>query len=319
MKNQMRNLSDCIFGVVIFVAMAMATSSCSTANASNGDDFQSVVDAQQGYAEEAMFQKARPQTKAAVPAVKAASFANKSQLLAGAQAGECYSKVLTPAQYETVSETVTKAEASEKLTVIPAKYEMTEETIVVKPAGKRLIKVPAQYGYVSEKILEKPAHTVWKKGKGPITKLDNATGEILCKVEVPAKYSVVRKRVLKSKATVKEVAIPAEYKTIRVRKLVQDARAVRTAIPAEYQTVNRRKLVKESHLGWEKVLCETNASPSTIRSVQMGLRAKGYNPGAVDGVLGKGTLDAVHKFQKAKGLATGGLTLDSIKALGVRI
>jgi hypothetical protein len=244
-------------------------------------------------------------------------FRGSDMLPPNASAGECYSRVLTPAKYASYSETVLKSEASEKLTVIPAKYEMAEETIVVRPESKRLVKVDAQYGFVSERILDKPAHTVWKKGKGPITKVNNATGEILCKVEVPATYRTVRKRVLKQKAGVREITIPAQYKTVKVRKLVEDAKAIREEIPADYQTVSKRRLVKQPEMRWEKVLCQTNASPSMVRKVQLGLQAKGYNPGKADGILGRDTLNAISKFQRSKGLATGGLTLDSIKALGV--
>ncbi len=317
MKNQTFKIIGLIF------AVAVMTSSCSTANASNSDDFAEAVNVEEGFGEvEEKFQVVSQE-----PAIAAKAHSHHSKgLVSGnemlppnAEAGECFSRVLIPAQYESYSETVLKSEASEKLTIVPAKYQTVEETLLVKPASKRLVKVPAQYGFVSERILDKPAHTIWKKGKGPITKINHATGEILCKVEVPATYRTVRKRVLKSKATVKEVEIPAEYRTVKVRKLVQDAEALREEIPAEYQTVSKRRLVKQPEMRWEQVLCETNASPSMVRRVQTGLKAKGYNPGKIDGVLGSDTLKAVNKFQRKNGLATGGLTLDSIKALGVKM
>jgi len=72
-----------------------------------------------------------------------------------------------------------------------------------------------------EQVLIKEAHTVWKKGRGLIEKVDDTTGEIMCLVEVPAQYKTVRKRVLVNPATVKEVTIPAEYKTVKVKKLVE--------------------------------------------------------------------------------------------------
>ncbi len=302
----------------IFVISALAAS-CSTANAINSDDFGSDVSAEDSFGKiEEKFQAVSATKVVKERRDQATDLVSGNDMLPpNAQAGQCYSRVLIPAQYQNYSETIVKSEASEKLTVIPAKYELAEETLTVKPAGKRLVKVPAQYGYVSERILDKPAHTGWKKGKGPITKVNHATGEILCKVEVPATYKTVRKRVLKSKATVKEVEIPAEYRTVKVRKLVKDAQAIREEIPAEYQTVTKRKLVKQPEMRWEQVICETNASPSMIRRVQIGLKAKGYNPGTVDGVLGRDTLNAVNKFQRKNGLATGGLTLGSIKALGV--
>lgn len=58
--------------------------------------------------------------------------------------------------------------------------------------------VPAVYKTTTEEVLESPAQTVWKKGRGPIEKLDNATGEIMCLVEIPAKYRTIQKVVLEN-------------------------------------------------------------------------------------------------------------------------
>jgi hypothetical protein len=55
---------------------------------------------------------------------------------------------------------------------------------------------------------------VWKKGRGPIEKIDAATGEIMCLVEVPATY-----KVMDTPPTTREVTVPAEYKTVKVQKL----------------------------------------------------------------------------------------------------
>ena len=120
-----------------------------------------------------------------------------------AQPGECYTRLFVPptyetvtqevvlkeaserievipASYETVEETVLVKEASHSLKVIPAEYSWTEETVMVKPERKRLVEVPAQYETVTEQVLDTPAHTVWKRGRGPIEKVDNSTGEIMC-------------------------------------------------------------------------------------------------------------------------------------------
>ena len=69
---------------------------------------------------------------------------------------------------------------------------------------------------------------VWKKGTGPIQRIDESTGEIMCLVEVPATYKTISKEVLVSPATTRTVEIPAVYKTVSVRQEVSAASESRT-------------------------------------------------------------------------------------------
>ncbi len=293
----------------------------------------------------------------------AAPAAANDLLPPNAKAGECYARVLSaaqyqtedvtmlkkeasqrveiiPAVYETVSETLTVKEPTSRLEVVPATYETVEERLMVEPEKIELIEVPAEYGWEEERVLVKPAHTVWKKGRGPIEKLDGSTGEIMCLVEIPAEYRTVRKRVLASKArteervtpavyktvkrrvqatapTTRTVEIPAEYGTVNVRKLVTAARTESIEIPAEYQTVTQRKIVSEPTLTWRTILCETNMSAGVVAELQRTLNAQGYDAGSSDGVYGRQTADAVAAYQQKKGLATGQLTLETLNSLGV--
>ena len=86
-------------------------------------------------------------------------------------------------------------------------------------------------------------------------------------------------------------------------------------IPAEYRTVTTRTMVEASRLEWRPVLCETNMDGTTIRGIQQALKRHGHDPGPIDGIYGSQTQAAVNSFQKAKGLATGGLTLATVEAL----
>ena len=281
-----------------------------------------------------------------------------------AKAGECYARVFIPATYKTETEQILKREASERLVTIPAKHEWVEEQVMVRAASERIEVVPATYEWVqervlvkeastrlesvppvykavSEQVLVKPAHTVWKKGTGPLQRVDHATGEIMCLVEVPAVYKTVTKRVMKTPATSRSVQIPAEYrsvrkrvvktpattrtvqlpaqfKTVRVRKLVAPPQTKRIVIPAQYQTVSRRMKVTDESMAWRPVLCQTNINPDVVTSIQQALHRAGHDPGPIDGIIGKQTRTAIAAFQQAKGLARGGLTFDTLKALGVR-
>ncbi|MCB1759751.1 MAG: peptidoglycan-binding protein [Gammaproteobacteria bacterium] len=349
--------------VVASIAM-LGLAGCSTTGTSNPDmtRLQERLDAKEREASElqqrvAMLES-RPQSSGE------AVNADAMLLPPTAKPGECYARLFVPPTYRTSTEQVLKRGAAEQVAVIPAKYEWVDERVLVKEASEtgklipakyefveervlvreeseRLIDVPATYETLSEKVLVKPAYTTWKKGRGPIEKVDHATGEIMCLVEVPAEYKTISKRVMKSGPTTRKeiipaeyktvrkrvmvapprmetVAIPAEYKTIRVKKMVAAPQEKRTTIPAEYQTVSKREKVTDGYMEWRSILCETNASNDLISRVQRALLEANHNPGPIDGVLGKATMAAVNGYQREKGLATGQLTLETIRSLGIK-
>lgn len=236
-----------------------------------------------------------------------------------AKPGECYARVFVPPTYKTTTESLLKKAESERVEIIPAIYETVFEEVLVSEASEKLAAVPATYKWVEENVLVKAAHTDWKAGSGLIEKVDNATGEIMCLVEVPAEYKLVRKQVVDQPASIRSITIPAKYKTISVQKLVQPASENRIRIPAVYQDVTKTEKVTEGYLEWRSVLCEINMTKSTIAKIQVALQKAGYDPGVVDGVYGAQTEEALEAFQKEKGLASGGFTFESLKALGVNI
>ncbi len=280
-----------------------------------------------------------------------------------AKPGECFARVLIPAKYEMQKEQVLAKEASENVTVIPAKYKTVTKKILVKEAGERLIavpatytkvtekvlvaeaserltKVPATYETIREKILVKDAHTAWRKGRGPVEKLNNLTGEILCLVNVPAQYRTITKKVLKTPATTKSspipakyktvsrtvldqpattrvVPIPAIYKTVKVRELVEPASVKRSVVPERYQSITKKIKVSDAVLKWQPVICKTDMSRPSIKSVQKALKASGINPGPIDGIMGWRTKAAIEKYQRRNGLSTGALTKETTNSLGL--
>lgn len=329
--------------------------------------------------------------------------------LDGASPGQCFHEHYRPAQYETVNEQVLVAEAYDVIETSEAEYRWIEKQVLVREASSRLETVDAVFETVTEQVVDVPAHTIWKKGTGPIQKIDEATGEIMCLVEVPATYKTISRRVQVSPATSREVEIPAEYKTVRVRelardaeehrrsiepqydnvqitkkvsdydfvwheihntsepkttrtgrkiclvaepakyetvtrrvvtspartekveiparyetvtvtKLVEAAREVRTEIPAVYETVTRQELEKEGFMEWRTILCETNMTVGVISDIQRRLNEAGYNPGPIDGVIGRQTIDAVNRFQRDKSLPVDRyLNIETIRALGISI
>lgn len=173
--------------------------------------------------------------------------------LDSAQVGMCFHEHFVPATYSTVTEQVLTKAASESVAIVPAQYEMVQERVLVREASSKLVTIPAEYGTEEEQVLDKPAHTIWKKGTGPIQKINEATGEIMCLVEVPATYKTVKRTVLVSPARTETVEIPAEYRTIEVRKLVSSAQEQRTPIAAEYGQVERQVVDQDAGFVWHEV------------------------------------------------------------------
>ena len=65
-------------------------------------------------------------------------------------------------------------------------------------------------------------------------------------------------------------------------------------------------------------LFKEGASGADVKRIQEALKAKGFNPGAIDGEFGPGTEAAVIAFQKSEGLAADGIVgLQTQKALGI--
>ncbi len=170
--------------------------------------------------------------------------------LAASAAGTCYQEYYKPAQYKQVAEKVLLSEASETIEVAAAEYQQVEERVLVKEASTKVINIDAVFETVEEQILIEPAKSVWKKGNGLIERVDNTTGEIMCLVEVPAKYATVSKKVLKTPATTQVVEVPAEYKTVTVRKMVKDAVESRIKIPEEYTEVTKQVLAQGPQFAW---------------------------------------------------------------------
>lgn len=172
--------------------------------------------------------------------------------ISAATPGMCYHEHRKPSSLTEETEEVMVSEAYDVVTTVPAEYEMVSKTIVVKEASTEIIDVPATYKTVEQKILVKPASTVWKKGTGPIQRIDSATGEIMCLVEVPAEYKTLQTREIDTPATTKTVEIPEVTKVVQVRKEVTAAQEVRKTIPAEYKTVTKTTPV-DGELVWHEI------------------------------------------------------------------
>lgn len=184
-----------------------------------------------------------------------------------AKPGECYTKVMLPAEfrdepvqqvvraagerteytepvYEEVEERFLVKPASKRVTVIPATLGEVEEQVLVRDAYRREIEIPALYNTYFEQVLEKPARQVWKPGRGAVEKVDPNTGEILCLVSEEAVYKTVERKELARQASKTFQEVPAEYATVKKTVVKTPETVQEVEIPAEYTTHKVRKLTK---------------------------------------------------------------------------
>ena len=180
--------------------------------------------------------------------------------------------------------------------LIPAVTDKQSERVQVSEEQQVLKRIiPAKYEVQTERVLVKEARQYWKAGQGPITRKDEVTGEIMCLVEEPAVYKTIEKRVL-----------------------IEPEKPEYTTVPAQFETVTKTNVIKPESWEWRRILCETNMGPNSIERIQSALRSKGYDI-AVDGQMGSETMNALNSYQIKNGLATKGITYETLNHLGVQL
>jgi len=243
---------------------------------------------------------------------------NPAQQLSGAT-GEIMCLVKVPATYKTIKKLVVKSPAKTEIHEIPAEVKtLTVKQVVTEPTIKQTV-VPAVYKTVEKEVPDTPASYMWVNGEAGVEKPWKATGNQICLVESAAVTKDVTKVVLDTPATVQEEVIPATYETVKVEKLVSEAKELRTPVEAEYKTIEKRKKISDSHVSWERILCQTNMTKGVIKKIQEALNEKGYDTGKPDGVMGRGTRNSLEKYQKDNGLATGGITYETLDSLNIEL
>ncbi|MEX1168418.1 MAG: peptidoglycan-binding protein [Hydrogenophaga sp.] len=250
----------------------------------------------------------------------AATGADKS---AGADSGEegYVREIRTAAEYQTVSRQVVDRPASVRTVEVPGASKTVKTRVVVTPARTEEVVIPATYQTVSREVVavapstrEIPVPGV----KSTVSRRVVDAPASMRKIPVPAVYTTVMRRVVDREASVREEVVPAVYRTVTRQVIDQPASTREIEVPAQYETLSNRVQVAPGSIERRAVLCETNATPAKIREIQQALKAAGYNPGPVNGVLRAATMSAVTRYQQAKSLPVDGfLNLETVKALGV--
>lgn len=254
---------------------------------------------------------------------------------------------IVPATYRYATTRVMVREETIRHRIIPAVYETVTEQVLVRPERVEKVAVPATYETYTETVVVRPARTVWKRGKGLLGRQpgqavlgrDQTTGELLCLVTEPAvtttvtrtrqlaparveermiaaEYKTVSRQVVVEPARVVEEVIPAVYEDREIRVLDTPAKEMEIPVPARYETITRQVVVAGGLPTWAEVLCETNTDGLKIAEIQRALAERGYRVEA-DGRFGPDSEAAMEAFQRANGLASGYLTVETVRALGI--
>lgn len=289
---------------------------------------------------------------------------------AGARPGECFGQVILPAVYGQASQQVLEREAwsetvrgeavshqvVKKVLVRPERVERvrtaaryrTEVSWIVKPGALRTVREPARYDIVREKVLIEEGHAEWRPASSPIaygesrgqTTVLQATGEVMCRVWVPARYAYQSRKVLvergrtytvrgpaRKRKIVRKVLVseggwterrrPAVYRNQVVKTVVREGAARVITHPAVYSSVSKQTLIRAEGPGWAKVVCGGQLNPAWVVMLQQRLIAQGFDAGPPNGYLTPQTLAALKLYQRSHNLAQGQVTVESARALGL--
>ena len=260
-----------------------------------------------------------------------------------AQSGQCFEKVsiapktqkiiqkvmveeekqiisYTEPKFKMVQRDVIVKDAKEVARTIPATYKTIRAKVLSKPAEMKTVVIPAKYEYVQKRVEVKPATKEWKKTKGT-----DGKGEIMCLVDIPPVYKLIRKKILVTptrevrkevpaqyKFVDKEVIdrpmriiktlIPAESKKVSVKQMTEEPRKVVKVIPPKFKKVEKVVELEKGRTEWAQVLCKANTTASVVKQIQTALGERGYFSGTVNGILDEQTMRAVNKYQAKNNL-----------------
>lgn len=116
------------------------------------------------------------------------------------------------------------------------------------------------------------------------------------------------------------VAKPAVIETVTEQVLIAPASYNTDGTvyrAAQYRTEVRQVIVEERRERWFQTPCPSEMTPEFISSVQRALAARDGYRGQITGRLDRPTRQAIRAWQKARGLDSATLSLDTTRELGL--
>lgn len=189
---------------------------------------------------------------------------------------------VVPAVYKTVEERILVKEASKRFEFVPAVYREVTDTLLVEEPFSTYTLTPVKTIDTFEIFVIEPAYSRFETRpaidgcKSPIP----GDCDVICYVEYPAvtkqipvkkivtmpgytrqtppneRYRTVKRQVIETPASVREIEIPAEYVTIQKRVLVQDTRVDSVEVKPEVREENFLVRDRGSEwYEWRKIEC----------------------------------------------------------------
>lgn len=249
---------------------------------------------------------------------------------------------VTPAEFRRGFKQVITKEGTKTFRVEPATYKEIEERVLVKPETTRLVVEPAQYEEVQEEVVLEQARTELEPCRTSGAAAYGASSAVfgLCAKEIPARTKAIAVTKLVKPETTRTEVIPAEYKTVtrkvvdkpaevvpvelddeietfEVAELVEAAQTREREIPAETMDVNVKRYEGRPRIVARQAVCDQDLTRDMVRKIQKALAGLGYRPGEIDGLPGPKTIDALSQYQIENGLASGAITIETMKHLGL--
>jgi hypothetical protein len=233
--------------------------------------------------------------------------------------GKCYASAYIENSCSDIEKRVVVKDGYIERVIVPAVTKLIQERVLIREALIVEEVVPPLYEIIENKILIKAAHVQWKKGN--FTATQKVIGsDTYCLVEVPAKYRIERRKVLRIKGSIVKKQLPAVYKVFdRVVVIKEEGVKTKRVIPQRHEKV-KECLSLGGYYEWTSILCSENATETVLIKIEKTLNQKGFlNPSFVDGIIDSDTEQALREYQKSKKFKVSGLlTIKTVDSLGVK-
>ncbi len=256
--------------------------------------------------------------------------------------GEIMCRVTVPAVYKNVQQRVLVRPAQTVRKFVPAVYKTVRQKQRVSGAIYKTINRPARYKTVNYRVKTAGARYVWR----PVLCKTNAPKHYAAKKRVQAYKAVKRKPVMRSHTARKQYrpnqgVSYAEYlkvmnaplpskrskmkrsskKKMMKKEVMQPVVKPKAVVPkAEMPKATPQpeaKMAPKAETNTAEKPSKTAIKQNIVYGIQAALKAKGFNPGKLDGKMGPSTAAALKAFQSSRGLPVGVLSKDTFKALGL--
>ncbi len=189
--------------------------------------------------------------------------------LPDAKPGECFAKVIVPAQYNTKTEEVLIKPESEKVEIKPAVFDVAETSIVEKEGYTKIKAIPAKFREEFIEVETSPAGSTWvtslgKKGipaspallagakTNGIDIASSSVGACFQEYFVPAKFEETSKDVLVKEESEEIKIADAQFEEVQETVVIKQSSKKKIYKTAEYEVIEEKIQVEPAKAVWRK-------------------------------------------------------------------